>query len=271
MSRAVAASGRNLASGLGALSIQNKLAVAGPALGRPARSAFNNAAPLGSIHCRTQHSLVSRLCSSPQSSFLGFQCTHDVLPFSQATFQGKAYFSSSSRNVAHKRSAKLPIRAGQSSGAAAQFSPEPQYLQLAQNVAKKLGVALVVAAVIAGASLFSLPWVLSTPAGLKTATAVYSATIPGTLSVETAKLDWKKPINISGVKVSDEQGAEVLTVNRIESEASLWGIVSGKHGLGNTTVQGFRVDLGREETGGEPRALAALTKPQKPTGYKRCG
>ncbi|GAQ91592.1 hypothetical protein KFL_008130055 [Klebsormidium nitens] len=264
MSRTAAASGRSLAHGLGALRAQNRLPVtAGAPVGQPLRAAFSSAPLLDSIHRRAQHSVVSHFYALKHNSLLGAgpHCVQKKPPFAQSIFQRRAY-SSSNSNVGHKRSAKSPIRAGQSSGAAAQYSPSPQYLQLAQNVAKKLGVALVVAAAIASASLFSLPWVLSTPAGLKTATAIYSATIPGTVSVETAKLEWKQPIQISGVKVSDEQGAEVLTVKQIESEASLWGIVRGKHGLGNTTVQGFRVDFGREETGGEPRALAALTKPQ---------
>lgn len=244
------------------------------------RAGPSSAAHLPIALCRNAPELHSKPFQAPRaaaflprhSSFLGdpsspLRSTQDAFPFPTAQTKSFLRRKSSDSSVVHKPPA---IRAGQSAGTAGHFSPQPQYLQLARQLAKKLAVAVVVAATIAGVTIFSLPWVLSTPAGLRTATAVYSATIPGTVSVETAKLGWSEPIRIGGVKVSDAKGQGVLTVESIESEAGLWALVTGKSGLGNTTVQGLRVDLGHDETGGEPRVLAALAKPQKTAAYKRC-
>jgi hypothetical protein len=217
-----------------------------------------------SIQQRAGRTSLSPVQAAQKSTFLGIPTAHQCPPTSP--FKHTKTQSISSRN-------RPPARASQSFEAprdGARFSeqPSPQFLQLAQEIAKKVAIAIAVAAAIAGVAVLSLPWFLSTPAGLKASTSLANASIPGTVSVSSINLGWRKPVHITDVKVSDAKGVEVLSVQSIESEADLWSLVTGKSGLGNTTVQGLRVDLARDDTGGEPRALAALSK--KPEALKRC-
>lgn len=211
---------------------------------------------------------MSPFQAAPKSTFLGIPTAHQCAPTSPhfSAFRHPKTQSISSRN-------RPPARASQSfeaprDGARFSAQPSPQFFQLAQEIAKKVAIAIAVAAVTAGVAVLSLPWFLSTPAGLKASTSLANASIPGTVSVSSINLGWRKPVHITDVKVSDAKGVEVLSVQSIQSEADLWSLVTGKSGLGNTMVQGLRVDLARDDTGGEPRALAALSK--KPEALKRC-
>lgn len=54
----------------------------------------------------------------------------------------------------------------------------------------------------------------------------------GTVSVAHASFGWTKPVLVEGVTLKGVDGQTVVSVPKIETQASLWSIVSGKTGLG---------------------------------------
>uniref|UniRef100_A0A7I4B470 Uncharacterized protein n=1 Tax=Physcomitrium patens TaxID=3218 RepID=A0A7I4B470_PHYPA len=126
---------------------------------------------------------------------------------------------------------------------------------LIKKVVKLAGVLLVLATIFAAAA----PSMFSSPRGLKTIMSMASHTIPGTVSVARASLGWRKPLYLEGVTLKGIDGETVLYIPKIETRASLWSIVSGKAGFGDSTVTAPVVDLQQDPASGQPYLALALT------------
>ena len=56
----------------------------------------------------------------------------------------------------------------------------------------------------------------------------------GTVSIAKASLGWRKPVHLEGVTLKGLDGETVVSISKIETQASLWSMVRGKTGFGAT-------------------------------------
>jgi len=131
----------------------------------------------------------------------------------------------------------------------------------------KLSRALLILAVIIiiGCCMaLAAPTLLSTGAGKSFLLNKINNNIPGTISIKTLKLGWFSGQHVEGFAVSDLVGKQVLSVERLTTEATLLSMVIGNLHFSSTEVSGLRAEITVDEDGNTNLQTALTTAQQGP-------
>eukprot|EP00250_Pteridium_aquilinum_P035416 c9369_g1_i2 orf=303-2060(-) len=114
-------------------------------------------------------------------------------------------------------------------------------------------VTVLLSLAIAGA-----PAVLSSRLGCCTMVGLVNKAIPGHAAVQHLSLGWSKPICVEGVSLKGIDGKTVMSILKLETQASLWSIVRGKAGLGDCSIVCPKIDLQEDTKSGLLKMALAL-------------
>ncbi|MCO5580670.1 hypothetical protein L7F22_034540 [Adiantum nelumboides] len=80
-------------------------------------------------------------------------------------------------------------------------------------------------------ALVGTPFALSSRLGRRSVLSVVNKFIPGQIDVQSLSLGWTKPVRAEGISLKGIDKKVVLSILKLETEASLWSLVRGKSGL----------------------------------------
>lgn len=94
-----------------------------------------------------------------------------------------------------------------------------------------------------------LPEIVANTSLKKTVLNQAFADVNGGVQVDALSLSWFRPAKISGVTVRDEAGAEVIAIEKISTERTLWQLLIGPTTIGKIDVVLNKLNLVVEEDG----------------------
>lgn len=112
------------------------------------------------------------------------------------------------------------------------------------------------------------PRLLSSGPGRSLVEGLFNSRVTGALSLESLSLRWTSGQSVKGVVLRDGGGRSILTIDVMENDSSLWGLLkSGGGDLGTTAVSGLQADLAVDD-GGQVNLMTALAPPGGGGGKK---
>lgn len=112
--------------------------------------------------------------------------------------------------------------------------------------------------VLLSLAIAGAPAIISSRLGRRTVVDLINKAIPGHADVQFLSLGWSKPICIEGVSLKGVDGKTVLSILKLETQASLWSIVRGKSGLGDCSIVCPKIDLQEDPNSGLLNVALAL-------------
>ncbi|MCO5611102.1 hypothetical protein L7F22_065352 [Adiantum nelumboides] len=80
-------------------------------------------------------------------------------------------------------------------------------------------------------ALVGTPFALSSRLGRRSVLSVFNKFIPGQIDVQSLSLGWTKPVRAGGISLKGVDKKVVLSILKLETQASLWSLIRGKSGL----------------------------------------
>jgi len=127
---------------------------------------------------------------------------------------------------------------------------------------------LAVIIVIGLCTVLAAPTLLSTGAGKSFLLNRINSNIPGMISIRNLELGWFSGQRVEGFAVSDPGGNQVLSVERLTTEATLLSMVLGNLHFSSTEVSGFQAEIIVDEDG-TTNLQTALTMAQQGPGRQQ--
>jgi len=93
------------------------------------------------------------------------------------------------------------------------------------------------------------PTLLSTDAGKSFLLNKINSNIPGKISIKTLKLAWFGGQLVEGIVISDPEGKQVLSIERLSTKATLLAMVSRNLHFSSTEVSGLRAEIIVDDSG----------------------
>ncbi|MCD6377639.1 MAG: hypothetical protein J7L99_02170, partial [Planctomycetes bacterium] len=91
--------------------------------------------------------------------------------------------------------------------------------------------------------IWSLPYVASTTAVRKIVEKTIDFIIFGHIKIDEISLRWTEPCRISGIKVQDASGREVLQINSVVCSQGLWQILTSPNDFGKIEISNPKINL----------------------------
>lgn len=98
-------------------------------------------------------------------------------------------------------------------------------------------------------AIAALPSVLSTEWGNAQLVAWVNRSIPGKLELASLSLDWQKGQVAQGIILKDPEGKTVLSIQKVEIDASLWKLIRKSTHLGLSRLEELNATLEVDEKG----------------------
>jgi len=103
----------------------------------------------------------------------------------------------------------------------------------------------------------SLPTLLSQSRGKETFLGIVNSQIKGNITIRELSLSWFGEQKIEGFHLIDPSGETVVSIEKFESQASLWSLLWGNREVGSTLLTGLKVKI-EEDAAGETNIEKAL-------------
>ena len=91
--------------------------------------------------------------------------------------------------------------------------------------------------------IWSLPYVASTTAVRKIVEKTVDFIIFGHIKIDEISLRWTEPCRISGIKVHDTSGREILQINSVICSQGLWQILTSPNDFGKIKISNPKINL----------------------------